>query len=80
MGGDSAEAQRLAGVTNAKLLRIHKVAEQVQKDFGGKGKLIDALAKLTFEGKAPNTGWREKMEGLTVKRLLEKHRQLAGKG
>jgi len=77
IGADDDEKRRLLGTTNAKLLRIHEVAEQVQKQFGGKAKLIDAIAKLQFAGKAPNDGWREKMDGLTVKRLFDKHRGLA---
>ena len=79
IGANDDEKRRLLGTTNAKLLRIHEVAESVSKEFGGKGKLIDALAKLQFAGKAPNAGWREKMDGLTVKRLYDKHRELAHK-
>lgn len=80
IGADDDEKRRLLGTTNAKLLRIHEVAEQVQKQFGGKGKLIDAIAKLQFAGKAPNEGWRAKMESQTMKRLFDKHRSLAKQG
>jgi hypothetical protein len=79
IGGSDAERSRLMGTTNAKLLRIHEVAEQVKQKFGGKGGLIDAIAKLQFAGRAANAGWREKMEGFTVKRLADKYRQLGGK-
>ncbi|MCC6624094.1 MAG: hypothetical protein IT385_22755 [Deltaproteobacteria bacterium] len=79
IGANDDEKRRLMGTTNAKLLRIHEVATRVSKDFGGKDKLIDAIAKLQFAGKAPNAGWREKMSGLTVKRLFDKHRELSGK-
>jgi hypothetical protein len=77
-GGDSVRS-RLMGATNAKLLRIHEVAKSVKDKFGGKSGLIDAIAKLQFAGKAPNAGWREKMDGFTVKRLADKFRQLGGK-
>lgn len=76
-GGD-AEKKALMGTTNAKLLRIYEVASEVSKRFGGKSGLIDAIAKLQFPGGKANAGWREKMEGLTVKRLFDKHRQLGG--
>jgi len=79
IGANDDEKRRLGGATNAKLLRIFEVADQVSKEFGGKGKLIDAIAKLQFAGHKPNDGWREKMSGLSVKRLYEKHRQLSAK-
>jgi hypothetical protein len=79
VGGEDGVRSRLMGATNAKLLRIHEVAKAVKEKFGGKSGLIDAIAKLQFAGKAPNAGWREKMEGFTVKRLADKFRQLGGK-
>ena len=66
----------LMGTTNKKLLRIHEVADTVKRGFGGKSGLIDAMATLQFSAGTPNKGWREKMEGFTVKRLLDMHRQL----
>ena len=78
LGASDLEKKKLAGTTNAKLLRIFEVAEEVSKKFGGKSGLIDAIAKLQFAGGKANEGWREKMTGLTVKRLFDKHRQLAG--
>ena len=78
IGASDDEKRRLLGTTNAKLLRIHEVAEAVSKQFGGKERLIDALAKLQFGAAKPNDGWRAKMQGLTVKRLFDKHRQLQG--
>jgi hypothetical protein len=78
LGANDDEKRALLGTTNAKLLRIYEVAQEVAKKFGGKSGLIDAIAKLQFKGGKPNEGWREKMQGLTVKRLFDKHRQLAG--
>lgn len=78
IGGNDDEKRALLGTTNAKLLRIYEVAQEVSKKFGGKSGLIDAVAKLQFAGGKPNEGWREKMQTFTVKRLLDKHRQLAG--
>ncbi len=78
IGASDVEKRKLAGTTNAKLLRIFEVAQEVSKKFGGKTGLIDAIAKLQFQGGKPNEGWREKMASLTVKRLFDKHRQLSG--
>jgi len=79
IGGGDKERSALMGTTNAKLIRIHEVASAVKTKFGGKSGLIDSIAKLQFDGKAPNAGWREKMEGFTVKRLADKYRQIGGK-
>jgi hypothetical protein len=74
-GGDSRSS--LMGTTNKKLLRIHEVAEKVSSTYGGKSGLIDAISSLQFSSGKPNAGWREKMEGKTVKFLLDHHRQLS---
>ncbi len=76
--GDKGDTRkRLSGTTNKKLLRIHEVAKKVQDTFSGKSGLIDAIATLQFPGGKANDGWREKMDGYTVKRLLDHHRQLS---
>ena len=80
IGDDGSTRARLMGTTNKKLLRIHEVATTVQSKFGDKGGLIDAIAALQFPSGKPNAGWREKMDGYTVKRLLDHHRQLSTTG
>ena len=77
-GGDARSS--LMGTTNKKLLRIHEVAEKVSSTYGGKSGLIDAVSSLQFNSGKPNAGWREKMEGKTVKFLLDHHRQLSTRG
>lgn len=77
VGSDEDTKRSLNGTTNKKLLRIHEVATKVQSDFGGKSGLIDAIEQLQFSGRSANAGWREKMDGLTVKRLYDMHRQLS---
>ena len=74
-GADGSEKQRLMGTTNKKLLRIHETAQIAQDKFGGKAGLIKAIAELKFEGGKATDAWSQKMEGMTVKRLLEVHRQ-----
>lgn len=79
--GDEGDTRRkLSGTTNKKLLRIHEVAQKVQDKFGGKSGLIDAISTLQFPNGKVNEGWRDKMEGYTVKRLLDHHRQLTTTG
>ena len=80
IGDDGGAKGRLSGTSNKKLLRIHEVASTVQDKFGGKAGLIDAISALQFPNGKVNDGWREKMEGFTVKRLLDHHRQLTTKG
>ena len=72
---DGEEKSRLMGTTNKKLLRIHETAQYAQDKFGGKSGLIDTIAQLKFADRKVNDGWRTKMEGMTVKRLVEVHRQ-----
>lgn len=80
IGDEGDTRKRLSGTTNKKLLRIHEVSQIVQDTYGGKSGLIDAIAQLQFPGGKANAGWREKMEGYTVKRLLDHHRQLTTTG
>ena len=79
--GDGAGSRSsLMGTTNKKLLRIHEVAQAVSSDHGGKSGLIDSIEKILFPAGKSNAGWREKMEGRTVKFLLDHHRQLSTRG
>ena len=80
IGDDGDTRSRLMSTTNKKLLRIHEVATIVKDRFGGKSDLIDAIEKLQFANGKANAGWREKMDGYTVKRLLDHHRQLSTTG
>ena len=80
IGDDGDTRGKLSGTTNKKLLRIHEVAQKVQDTFGGKSGLIDAIATLQFPTGKVTAGWRDKMEGHTVKRLLDHHRQLSTTG
>ena len=76
--GEGADARAtLMGTTNKKLLRIHQVASQATERFGGKSGLIDSIAGLQFANGKANAGWREKMEGQTMKWLVEHHRRLS---
>jgi len=74
-GADGTEKSRLMGTTNKKLLRIHETAQAAQDKFGGKAGLIKAIAELKFKAGKGSDAWTQKMEGMTIKRLMEVHRQ-----
>jgi hypothetical protein len=62
----------LDSVSNAKLLRLHDTLSAVKKDFGSRGKLIDAI--LGLEKRPKDTGYKSKLEAFTTPRLLDLHR------
>lgn len=61
----------LERVSNSKLLRLHRTLSRVKKDFGTRGKLIDAV--LAFESRAKDTGLRSKLETYPTPRLVDLH-------
>jgi hypothetical protein len=61
----------LARVSNAKLLRLHAVLTTVKKDFGSRAKLIDAI--LTLEKRTKDAGFKTRLEGYPLPRLLDLH-------
>jgi hypothetical protein len=65
------EAKGLARVSNAKLLRLHAILTAVKKDFGSRAKLIDAI--LTLEKRAKDAGYKTRLEGYPLPRLVDIH-------
>lgn len=63
------EAKGLERVSNLKLLRLHRIAEEVQARFGTREKLIGALVEL--EGRVKDADYRKRFEKLTVGKLLD---------
>jgi hypothetical protein len=61
----------LARVSNAKLLRLHDVLTKVSKDFGSRGKLIDAI--LVVEKRTKDAGYKTRLEGYPLPRLVDLH-------
>lgn len=64
-------AKGLARVSNAKLLRLHDILTSVKKDFGSRGKLIDAI--LTLEKRSKDAGYKTRLEQYPLPRLVDLH-------
>ena len=76
---DSADVQRrLRGATNEKLLALHSAASEVRTRFQSKQNLVAEIAKKKFaERGQPEKLFIEKISKLSVKRLLDLHRQVS---
>jgi hypothetical protein len=68
-------AKGLARVSNAKLLRLHDILTSVKKDFGTRGKLIDAI--LTLEKRSKDAGYKTRLEAYPLPRLVDLHGSVA---
>ncbi len=69
------DAKGLASVSNAKLLRLHDTLTVAAKEFGSRGKLVDAI--LALQNRQKDTGLRARLEGQPLPRLLDTHRAAA---
>ena len=70
---------RLLKTPNAKLLRLHRQATDIEQRFGDREALLDSLCSLKFAGRAVEDAWRTKASGWSNGRLLDLHGSLAGK-
>lgn len=59
----------LAHVSNAKLLRLHRIFSAVKEKFGTRAKLIDAILEL--EKRSKDAGYRARLEKHPVPRLWD---------
>lgn len=66
------ESKGLAHVSNAKLLRLLETFTAVQAKWGTRAKLIDAVVEAA--GRAKDAGFRTRVAGWPVPRLLDAHR------
>ena len=66
------EQKGLERVSNLKLMRLHRLAKEVQEKFGTREKLIDALIEL--EGRAKDADYRKHFESFTLGRLYDVYR------
>ena len=62
----------LAHVSNAKLLRLHRIFSEVKEKFGTRDKLIDAIAEA--EKRQKDEGFKKRLSAYPVPRLLDLHR------
>jgi hypothetical protein len=56
-------------VSNAKLLRLHRIFSEVKEKFGTRAKLIDAILEL--EKRTKDTGYKARLEKFPVPRLYD---------
>ena len=66
------EEKGLDRVSNAKLLRLHRIFSAVQGEFGSRTKLIDSI--LAFENQSKNEGLRTRLGAYPVPRLYDLYR------
>lgn len=59
-------------VSNKKLLKLVDLAEQVREDFGSRASLVDKL--LEEENRAKDAGYRERVEGYSLKTLYDRYK------
>ena len=71
------EDKGLSHVSNAKLLRLHRIFSDVQKRFGTRAKLIDAILELTKRVK--DEGYKSALGKFPVPRLYDLYRSNAKK-
>ncbi len=69
--------RRIRTTSNKKLLRLMATHETVEKEFGGKSGLIDAIMALHQPQGKPDLVYRAKLETYRLTRLLDLQRSLA---
>jgi hypothetical protein len=62
------DGQGWEGISNSKLLRLHEVLSAVKKEYGTRGKMIDAIMAA---GKRKDEGYKTKLEKLSTPRLYD---------
>lgn len=81
LGGDDLwvarvnENKGLAHVSNAKLLRLHRVLSEVKEKFGTREKLVDAILEL--EKRSKDAGYKQRLSAWPVPRLWDTYRSTA---
>jgi hypothetical protein len=66
------ERKGLAHVSNAKLLRLHRIFSEVKEQFGTRDKLIAAILEL--EKRTKDEGYRARLAKFPVPRLFDHYR------
>jgi hypothetical protein len=66
---DRGGSKSIDHVSNAKLLRLHKIFSEVKTKFGTRAKLIEAV--LEAEGRSKDAGYKIRLEKMPVPRLAD---------
>src|SRR5499427_10706698 len=69
------QAKGLSRISNAKLLRLHRLLSEVKEKFGGRLKLVDAVCEL--EKRTKDEGYKGRLLTYPVPRLYDLYRSLA---
>jgi len=69
------ENKGLAHVSNAKLLRLHRLLSEVKEKFGTREKLVDAILEL--EKRTKDAGYKQRLSAWPVPRLYDTYRSTA---
>jgi hypothetical protein len=64
-----------AKISNAKLLRLHAALSRAKEEFGSRDKLVGAL--LTLGKRTGDEGYKSRLAGYPLPRLLDLHDSLA---
>jgi hypothetical protein len=65
----------LTRASNAKLLQLHKTGKLVERRFGGRKQLVEAVTQLTYpSGKAP-AEYADTLASYNLKRLYDLHQK-----
>ena len=68
----------LEHVSNAKLLRLHDALSSAKAEFGSRDKLIGAI--LDIEKRTKDEGYKTRLAGYSLPRLLDTHRAAKKRG
>ena len=63
--------RRIRTTSAKKLLRLHENLEIVEKEFGNKSGLVDAIMKAKYAAGKPDLQYRAKLESYRTTRLLD---------
>jgi hypothetical protein len=67
----------LGKISNTKLIRLHAALSRAKQDFGSRDKLISAV--LSFGKRDKDEGYKARLAGYPVPRLLDLHDSLSRK-
>ncbi len=76
---DDRTKARLKRTTNAHLLATHRAASEVKQRFQSKRALVDAIVAARCPGGKADDAYQSRLNGYSVKRLLDLHRQSTGR-
>lgn len=76
---DGKTRARLRNARNDQLLRLFEAGQTVQKTFGTREKLVDAILKFKFPKGDVDATYRAKVEAWGIRRQLDTHGQLTRK-